>query len=243
MSVFRVNKTEDYTVMSNHHLKEKDMSLKAKGLLSLMLSLPDEWDYSIIGLVMISKENESSIKSALNELKKFKYLKVTKLMPNETESGRIEYIYDIYEQPYKKQEVEKQGVENLGVEFQPVENPLQLNTNKLNTNKLNTKYIYMGAYKRVKLTKEQYDKLIEDYGEEYINKIIDRLDEYVESNNNKNKYSNYNLVIRKAIREKWFNIIYPIKSKVPKWYGEEIKEDKATSKEIKELEEKLKKYS
>lgn len=113
MAVFRINKTNNYIVMSNHHLKQKEMSLKAKGLLSQMLSLPSNWDYSIAGLVAINKEEETSIKSALKELQSFGYLKVNKLMPNETKSGRIEYIYDIYEQPY-----EKQGVENLGLENQ-----------------------------------------------------------------------------------------------------------------------------
>lgn len=143
MAVFKVHKTKDYTVMSNYHFKDKDLSLKAKGLLSQMLSLPDTWDYSIAGLVAINKEKESSIKSALDELKKYKYLIVTKKMPNETESGRIEYVYDIYEQPHnfqdiEKQEVEKQGVENLGVEFQGVENQGQYNTNNKNTKELNT---------------------------------------------------------------------------------------------------------
>ena len=92
MPVIRVNKTKDYTVMSNYHFKEKDMSLKAKGLLSLMLSLPDNWGYSVEGLVNICKENETSINTALKELKLFGYLSVTKLMPNQTENGRIEYI-------------------------------------------------------------------------------------------------------------------------------------------------------
>lgn len=150
MSVMRVNKTSNYTVMSNNHFKEKDMSLKAKGLLSLMLSLPENWDYSINGLVAICKENQSAINSTLKELKEFGYLKVTKLMPDKTATGRIEYIYDIYEFSYKsnntqKQQVEKQGIENLGVEIQHVENPIQLNTNKLNTNKSNTEYIYSPA--------------------------------------------------------------------------------------------------
>ena len=62
--VFRVQKTRDYTVMSNAHLKDKGLSLKAKGLLSVMLSLPDEWDYSIDGLVSISKENKTAIQAA-----------------------------------------------------------------------------------------------------------------------------------------------------------------------------------
>jgi hypothetical protein len=79
MSVVRVNKTSDYTIISNRHLKEKDMSLKAKGLLTLMLSLPDDWDYSINGLVAnFCKENKIAIKNALNELKKFGYLKEEK---------------------------------------------------------------------------------------------------------------------------------------------------------------------
>ena len=138
MAVIRVNKTKDYTVMSNIHLKEKDMSLKAKGLLSLMLSLPEDWDYSITGLVALCKENESAIKSTLKELKEFGYLKINKIMPNESKSGRIEYIYDIFEFP--KQEGEKQGVENQPLEFLPLENPGQQNTNNKNTNKLNIKY-------------------------------------------------------------------------------------------------------
>ena len=125
MAVMRVHKTKDYTVMSNTHFREREMSLKAKGLLSLMFSLPDTWDYSVAGLVAICKENETAINSTLKELKKFGYLSVTKLMPNQTKSGRIEYVYDIFETPTEKenlpkekQEVEKQGVENQGVENQ-----------------------------------------------------------------------------------------------------------------------------
>ena len=139
MPVFRVEKTEDYTVMSNYHFKEMNMSLKAKGLLSLILSLPNDWDYSIAGLVAICKENETAIKNALDELKKFGYLQIIKKMPDETKSGRIEYEYVIYE---KKQEGKKQGVENLGVEILSLENQGQLNTKQLNTKQLNTyKYI------------------------------------------------------------------------------------------------------
>ena len=140
MAKFKVNKTKDYTIMSNYHLKEKNMSLKAKGLLSVMLSLPENWDYSIAGLVSISQENESAIKSALSELKKNGYLEVIKLMPNESETGRIDYIYNIYEKP--KQEGKKQEVDFLGVEFLGVENQGQYNTNnKILNNKLNNNII------------------------------------------------------------------------------------------------------
>lgn len=141
MSVIRVNKNENYTVMSNHHLKDGRLSLKAKGLLSIMLSLSDGWHYSVAGLVAICKENETAIKSTLNELKTYGYLVVTKKLPNETESGRFEYVYDVYEQPQENQPSEKQGVENLPVEFQGVEYQGQLNTNKSSTNRLNTKIL------------------------------------------------------------------------------------------------------
>ena len=150
MAIIRMNKSSDYTVMSNTHLKEKNMSLKAKGLLSLMLSLRDDWEYSVEGLVSICKESEVAVKSALNELKKFNYLKVTKLLPNQTETGRIEYIYDIFEKP--QQDIEKQGVENLGVEIRDVEiqalenqgqfTTKELKTKELTTKELNTKDIY-----------------------------------------------------------------------------------------------------
>ena len=72
MAIIRIEKTDNYTVMSNTHLQDTQMSLKAKGLLSLMLSLPDEWDYSINGLVSICKESEKTIKTTLQELKKIR---------------------------------------------------------------------------------------------------------------------------------------------------------------------------
>lgn len=134
--IFRVNKTKDFTIMSNNHLKNRNLSLKAKGLLSLMLSLPEEWDYSIKGLSAICIESSSVIKNTLDELKNNGYLIVTKLMPNQTETGKYQYIYDIYENP--KQGTQKQGIEKQGIEEQGIENHTQLNTNRLNTKKLNT---------------------------------------------------------------------------------------------------------
>lgn len=143
MAVIRINKTKDYTIINNNCFKNKEMSLKAKGLLCLMLSLPENWNYTVSGLVSICKESETSIKSTLNELKKFGYLTITKKKPNETSSGRFEYEYDIYEKPQKqegkKQGVENQPLENLGVENLGVENrPLYKDTKELNTNISNT---------------------------------------------------------------------------------------------------------
>lgn len=137
MATIRVHKTKNYTVMSNTHLRDKSLSLKAKGLLSVMLSLPDNWDYSIAGLVAISKENETAVKSALNELKDNNYVVVTKENPTKSNGGRIKYTYEVYEEPYK-QKIEKQDTENLGVERQQVETHGQLNANGLSIDELNT---------------------------------------------------------------------------------------------------------
>lgn len=127
MAVIRVNKTADYTIMGNSHLREKEMSLKAKGLMSLMLSLPNDWDYSVAGLVSICKESDSSIKSALDELKKYGYLVITKKMPNQTDSGKIEYEYNIFEYPQGK-EPERIQVENEAVEIKPKDKPKDIHT-------------------------------------------------------------------------------------------------------------------
>lgn len=138
MATFRVHKTSDYTVMSNTHLRDKNLSLKAKGLLSVMLSLPEEWNYSINGLVAICKENTTAVESALKELKDQNYVYVTKKFPNETQSGRMEYEYDIYEQPQEKQPKENLWAEKQGVDFLGVENSPQLNTNISIPNKQST---------------------------------------------------------------------------------------------------------
>ncbi len=154
MSTMRVIKNKNYTVMANYHLREKSMTLKAKGLLSVMLSLPPEWDYSVNGLCSICKENITAIRSTLDELKQFGYLEVVKLLPNQTESGRIEYNYNIYEEP---QERIKQDAENLHVENLHVENPLQLNTNNSLLKKENT-YLYREKSEKQEKEKKRTDK-------------------------------------------------------------------------------------
>lgn len=150
MSVIRVHKNKNFTVMSNVHLRDMDLSLKAKGLLSVMLSLPDNWNYSIAGLCSICKENETAIKSTIKELKERRYVIVDKKYPNETESKKYEYVYNIFEEPQEEnQELENQGVENLPLDNPQVENhPLNKNTDisskdksttdTVNTDKLNT---------------------------------------------------------------------------------------------------------
>ena len=103
----------------------------------------------------------------------------------------------------------------------------------------NNIYISFGEYKRVKLKQKEYDKLIEEYGKEYVDFIINRLDEYVESNNNKNKYKNFNLVIRKAIRENWFK---KNKELNPEWFNKKVEKKETTEDERLEIESLLEEY-
>ena len=94
----KTNREEEHIVIGNYHLKDKRLSLKAKGLLSLMLSLPDSWDYSTLGLSSICIESRDTIRKILNELKTNKYLKVVE---KRNENGRFNYEYIIYEKPYE----------------------------------------------------------------------------------------------------------------------------------------------
>lgn len=146
MAVFRVHKTKNYTLMSNHHLRDKDLSLKAKGLLSVMFSLPDSWNYSIPGLCAILKENETAVKSTIKELKATGYLIVDKKKPCKEEGrSKFEYIYNIYETPQEvsdnnnNQEAFFQGIESLPLEVPEVEHhPNNKRTDISTTNKLIT---------------------------------------------------------------------------------------------------------
>lgn len=97
MSVFRIEKTNNYTVMSNYHLKDINLSYRAKGLLSFMLSLPDDWDYSVKGLVKVNKESIKAIRSTLKELEDMRYLIRTRI---QLDNRRFDYEYAIYETPY-----------------------------------------------------------------------------------------------------------------------------------------------
>ena len=98
MSVFRVEKNKGYTVMSNHHLRNHTLSLKAKGLLSQMLSLPDDWDYTLQGLAQINKESIDAIREAVRELERAGYIKRSR---ERDERGCLRgTVYTIYEQPH-----------------------------------------------------------------------------------------------------------------------------------------------
>ena len=101
MAVFRVEKTRDFTVMSNHHLRNVALSLKAKALISLMLFLPEDWDYTTKGLACICKDGVDSIGSALKELEQQGYLTRQRIRDAHGRLGDIEYI--IHEKPVVKE--------------------------------------------------------------------------------------------------------------------------------------------
>ena len=120
MAVFRVEKSRGYTVMSNHHLRNKELSLKAKGLLSQMLSLPEDWDYTLAGLSHINRESIDAIRTAVWELEKAGY--ITRRQGRD-EKGKMTAIeYTIYEQP-QPPELEKPILENPTAGNPVLENP------------------------------------------------------------------------------------------------------------------------
>ena len=142
MSVFRVEKTKGYTVMSNHHLRNHALSLKAKGLLSQMLSLPDDWDYTLQGLAQINKESIDAIREAVRELERAGYIERSR---ERDERGCLRgTVYTIYEQPHaeptpEEPTQEKPTLEKPMLDLPTLENPTQLNTESTKKRKRQSK--------------------------------------------------------------------------------------------------------
>ncbi len=154
MAVFRIEKTRDYTVMANHHLRNRDLTLKAKGLMSVMLSLPDDWDYTLKGLAHISREGVDAIREAVRELERAGYIVRSRVRNEKGQLTVMEYV--IYEQPKKPEAVtetpasdspvlEKPILENPtldnptqdnpALDLPTLDNPTQLNTKTTSTQK------------------------------------------------------------------------------------------------------------
>ena len=140
MAVFRIEKTRDYTVMSNYHLRDRSLSLKAKGLLSLMLSLPEDWDYTMKGLARICKDGIDSISGGIRELEAHGYLVRARVRNENGQLGSIEYT--ILEQPKEPAQtpapVREKPIRENPIQVKPMldapiqENPAQLNTKEQN---------------------------------------------------------------------------------------------------------------
>lgn len=194
MAVFRVEKSQNYTVMSNYHLRDKELSLKAKGLLSQMLSLPDDWDYTLAGLSHINRESKDAIRSAVNELEAAGYIRRHQKTDASGKFSGNEYV--IHESPVSSEP---------SLEKPSSGNPTQLNiditnTQRQNTDVLNTDSIpfpsdetqeaaawlpeakrresdaqYMDSYRELIRDNIEYDILLHNKPDEK-----DRLDEIVE---------------------------------------------------------------
>lgn len=170
MAVYRVNKNRSYTVMANYHLRDKNLSLKAVGPLSKMLSFNDGWKFSTRGLVSICKESYDAILSALKELESNGYLVRHK---SRDDKGRIvETEFEIYEEPHRdnpyeeKPHRENPDVDNPCVDNPHVENPAEINTNKVNTKERNNN---LSNYQSINLDetdrmgqRKRYEDMIRD---------------------------------------------------------------------------------
>lgn len=163
MAIFKINKTQDYTVMSNYHLRDKNLSLKAKGLLSLMFSLPDDWDYSISGLEKILKEGRDSIMTALQELEEFKYLKRESFR---NDKGQYECTYNIYELPQIEENSQEKIKEETNTEKPSGENRVGLSDSE-NPTQINTKNKITKTNNKENIIKEIVDYLNEKMGTKY----------------------------------------------------------------------------
>lgn len=233
--------------MSNTHLKDKRLSLKAIGLLSIVLSLPDDWHYTVNGLVGIVKDGERAVNGALSELKENGYLRIEKLYPNKDERSKIEYQYIFSETPQDpqnvplEQDIQNVGLHNVGLQDVSLQNVgTYKNTNKQNTNKLNTnkqsKHKY-GEYSHVLLTDKEHTHLIELYGDS-LDEHIKILDEYIETSGK--KYKNHSLVIQKWVHDEWMKRNKDKPTLDSKFYAEQsTKTDKEVQDEFNRLRAQL----
>lgn len=175
MAVIRTIKNENYTTMCNTHLRDKNLSLKAKGLLSMMLSLPDKWHYSVKGLEGICKESKNTINSVLNELEDNNYLVRRRRYCN----GKIsEWEYIIFENNENHDEellhLKNEDIENEDIEIQDIENrDVYKITKELNTKELNT-----NEYKEKNIKKESVNSVIAEYTEN--KELQDALHDFVD---------------------------------------------------------------
>lgn len=208
-TVIRVEKNRNYTVMSNEFLRNRNLSLKAKGLLAVCLSLPDTWEYSMKGLVAISKESITAIRNSMRELEEHGYMKVNKL---KNDKGHFYYEYVIFENPeHQKPSTEKLYIDKVDVEKQGVENVNQLNTKELITNLENINkdlYILEGADAAIQNLLKEYLEMREEIKapltERGLKMLLNRLKKL--SNNNVQLQK---LMLENAIQNQWKNVFRP----------------------------------
>ena len=208
-TVIRVEKSREFVVMNNRFLRNKQMSLKAKGLLALCLSLPEDWDYSINGLVSITKESVTAVRNAMKELEELGYMKINKL---QNEKGHFHYEYVIYETPHiENLDVVNADVENLVVDTSNVENQLQQSIEKqIIKEKVFNKNLYIKEHASAAIWSplNDYLEMRKEIGAELTERglklLLTRLEKL--SNNNINIQR---LMLENATMNKWKNIYKP----------------------------------
>ncbi|MDL2294750.1 DUF6017 domain-containing protein [Ruminococcaceae bacterium OttesenSCG-928-D13] len=209
MAVFRVEKTRDFTVMSNHHLRNQDLSLKAKGLLSLMLSLPEDWDYTLAGLAHICLEGLSSIRAAINELEAHGYLRRQRLRNDKGQLTDTEYTILEKPDPPASEPIcdNRTQASPPAFDFQTLDNPtlgfptqgkptlgnrMQLNTNPPSTEIVKTDGVIIHpinpvdsmdelatVYRQVIQDNIEYGILAGRHGEERVDEVVELMLEVV----------------------------------------------------------------
>lgn len=210
MSIIRVEKNRNYTVINNEFLRNKDLSLKAKGLLAVCLSLPDTWNWSIAGLVAICKESITSVRSSLKELEEHGYVTILK---TKDDKGRFIYEYTIYETPVSDSpHIQNLHLDNLTLETSEVENVGQLNTNQLSTkeestNELNL-YIKEHAYAATWSLFNDYIEMRKEIGAPLtmrgLKMLLTRVEKLSDNNINVQR-----LMLENAVQNQWKNVYRP----------------------------------
>ena len=211
MAILKSEVRNKFSTIPNSIIRAKDVSDGDYRLMIYLYSLPNGWKVNQSYLANELKCNLRNINAKIKRLKDTGYLEIVK----DSSNKETDYIYILKE---KDMSINDMSV-NDTLSSNTLVNNVHINNNIINTDKINNdinkKEIYKenqksnsykiyGEYKRIKLKVEDYEKLCEDYGKDKVDNQIKQLDEYVESNNNKNKYSNYNLVLRKSFRENWF---------------------------------------
>ena len=185
-ATFKIELQKDYTIMSNHHLKNRNLSLKAKGLQSLMLSLPESWDYTIRGLVTLSKDGRDSVIAALKELENEGYLERHRKRNEKGQVQDTEYI--IYQIPQNSKPNTEIPTQDKPITENPIqEKPTQVNPTQSNTYKSKTKVSNTQSINHSSKSTQQngnVENSVENYEE-----VIESVKEQIEYDILRQKYS------------------------------------------------------
>ena len=170
MPVFRVEKNSNYTTMCNYHLRDQGLSLKGKGLLSMLLSLPDTWNYSVRGLSSITPDGVDGVLTALKELERLGYLERNQQRESNGRMGRAEYV--IYEMPRKKPCSESPCTEKPYAVNPDTDTPVTENPAQLSTNRTSTKTINKREKKEIQHRYGSYENALTSAFEEFTNRKL-----------------------------------------------------------------------